>query len=82
MNRKDGRDQDGGYATAAPRRSFLFNLAAGLAVVLPARQALSQRAPAEGDRTDAPDPDFGRLWPVTETVPFHYPHPVTGRPLA
>ena len=22
-----------------------------------------------------------RLWPATDTVPFHYPHPVTGRPI-
>jgi hypothetical protein len=22
-----------------------------------------------------------RLWPATDTVPFHYPHPVTGQPI-
>ena len=22
-----------------------------------------------------------RLWPATDTVPFHYPHPVTGKPI-
>ena len=22
-----------------------------------------------------------RLWPATDTVPFHYPHPVTLRPI-
>jgi hypothetical protein len=22
-----------------------------------------------------------RLWPATDTVPFHYPHPVTGKPV-
>jgi hypothetical protein len=23
-----------------------------------------------------------RLWPATDVVPFHYPHPVTGKPIA
>jgi hypothetical protein len=22
-----------------------------------------------------------RLWPATDTVPFHYPHPVTRKPI-
>jgi hypothetical protein len=22
-----------------------------------------------------------RLWPATDTVAFHYPHPITGRPI-
>ena len=22
-----------------------------------------------------------RLWPATDTIPFHYPHPVTGQPI-
>ena len=22
-----------------------------------------------------------RLWPATDTIPFHYPHPVTGKPI-
>jgi hypothetical protein len=22
-----------------------------------------------------------RLWPATDTVEFHYPHPVTGKPI-
>jgi carotenoid cleavage dioxygenase len=26
-------------------------------------------------------PDEGRFWPHTDLVPFHYPHPVTGKPI-
>lgn len=30
---------------------------------------------------DAPIEPTPRLWPATDTVPFHYPHPVTGEPI-
>jgi hypothetical protein len=30
---------------------------------------------------DAPIDPKPRLWPATDTVPFHYPHPVTGKPI-
>lgn len=43
--------------------------------------AYSTTYPDNPTGPDALDPDFKGLWPVTDTVPFHYPHPVTGRPL-
>jgi len=34
--------------------------------------------PLGPDELQNPPP---RLWPATDTVPFHYPHPVTGKPI-
>lgn len=44
--------------------------------------AFSETYPDNPLGPDELDPDFPGLWPVTDTVPFHYPHPVTGKPWA
>lgn len=41
--------------------------------------AYSETWPANPNGPDELDPNFLGLWPKTETVPFHYPHPVTGK---
>ena len=42
--------------------------------------AYSETWPDNPNGPDALDPDFLGLWPKTETVPFHYDHPVSGKP--
>lgn len=42
--------------------------------------AFSETYPDNPLGPDELDPDFPGLWPVTDTVPFHYAHPVTGKP--
>lgn len=44
--------------------------------------AYSETYPDNPLGPDELDPAFTGLWPVTDTVPFHYPHPVTGKPWA
>jgi hypothetical protein len=44
--------------------------------------AYSETWPDNPNGPDELDPDFLGLWPKTETVPFHYAHPVTGEPWA
>lgn len=42
--------------------------------------AYSQTFPDHPNGPDELDKDFLGLWPNTKTVPFHYAHPVTGKP--
>lgn len=42
--------------------------------------AYSETYPDNPNGPDELDKDFLGLWPITRTVPFHYPHPVTGEP--
>ncbi|MDX1404338.1 MAG: nuclear transport factor 2 family protein [Woeseiaceae bacterium] len=42
--------------------------------------AYSETYPDLPNGPDELDPNFLGLWPKTKTVPFHYPHPVTGKP--
>jgi hypothetical protein len=42
--------------------------------------AYSETFPANPNGPDELDKNFLGLWPKTNTVPFHYPHPVTGEP--
>ena len=41
--------------------------------------AFSTTFPEDPLGPDELDPNYPGLWPVTDVVPFHYPHPVTGR---
>ena len=41
--------------------------------------AMSTIYPENPTGPDELDPDYPGLWPVTDVVPFHYPHPVTGK---
>jgi hypothetical protein len=45
---------------------------------VPMASVLYPESPLGPDEFIRPQP---RLWPATDTVPFHYPHPVTGRPI-
>src|SRR5438874_769466 len=44
---------------------------------IPMAKARYPHDPIGPDELINPPP---RLWPATDTVPFHYPHPVTGKP--
>jgi hypothetical protein len=44
----------------------------------PMAKTLYPEDPIGPDELMNPQP---RLWPATDTVPFHYPHPVTGEPI-
>lgn len=41
--------------------------------------AMSKTYPENPTGPDELDPDYHGLWPVTDVIPFHYPHPVTGK---
>src|SRR6266404_3505293 len=45
---------------------------------VPMARTLYPQDPIGPDELMNPQP---RLWPATDTVPFHYPHPVTGKPV-
>jgi hypothetical protein len=45
---------------------------------IPMAKTLYPEDPIGPDALIDPQP---RLWPATDTVPFHYPHPVTGAPI-
>ena len=45
---------------------------------IPMAKTLYPQDPLGPDALIDPPP---RLWPATDTVPFHYPHPVTGKPI-
>jgi SnoaL-like domain len=45
---------------------------------IPMAKTLYPQNPVGPDELMNPQP---RLWPATDTVPFHYPHPVTGKPI-
>ncbi|WP_114952831.1 nuclear transport factor 2 family protein [Sphingosinicella terrae] len=45
---------------------------------IPMAKTLYPEDPLGPDALIEPQP---RLWPATDTVPFHYPHPVTGKPI-
>ena len=45
---------------------------------IPMAKTLYPEDPLGPDALIEPQP---RLWPATDTVTFHYPHPVTGRPI-
>ena len=45
---------------------------------IPMAKTLYPEDPVGPDALIDPQP---RLWPATDTVPFHYPHPVTGQPI-
>ncbi len=45
---------------------------------IPMAKTLYPEDPLGPDALIQPQP---RLWPATDTVPFHYPHPVTGKPI-
>ena len=46
---------------------------------IPMAKTLYPEDPLGPDALIDPQP---RLWPATDTVPFHYDHPVTGKPIA
>jgi hypothetical protein len=45
---------------------------------IPMAKTLYPQDPLGPDALIEPPP---RLWPATDTVAFHYPHPVTGKPI-
>jgi len=45
---------------------------------VPMARTLYPQDPLGPDELITPQP---RLWPATDTVPFHYAHPVTGKPI-
>src|SRR5207248_8415221 len=45
---------------------------------VPMAKTLYPQDPVGPDELMNPQP---RLWPATDTVPFHYRHPVTGKPI-
>jgi hypothetical protein len=53
----------------------------GSAGGVPAGMSSAPRRIADPDGPDEPLADAPRLWPDTTTFPFHYRHPVTGRPV-